>query len=228
MSFVPHLQVSSFFGLLQSIKEPDLRSSCKQDSHVRMDSHTSTNVSHECSVKDWRKVVLEQMYQSLSETEGGLQDCIRDALVFNHERSCTSSIKVHVCLELNLFSFLHSSFYRISCFTLVIIIWNNLQESRFGERMHSGAYNAFKDHVDATSNGSTNESTSRLESDVWKQALFSVLISTKFAELCELLCGNFHGMNVSSLFNLGLINSRINEGAYKNSPMLFHSDIQQV
>lgn len=94
--------------------------------------------------------------------------------------------------------------------------------------MHSGAYNAFKDHVAATSNGSTNESSSCLESDMWKQALFNVLISTKFAELCDLLCGNFHGMNVSSLFNLGLINSRINEGVYKNSPMLFHSDIQQV
>ncbi|XP_074371242.1 PHD finger protein EHD3-like [Apium graveolens] len=185
-------KVSSFFDLLQSTKEPHLRSSCKQD--VRMDSHTSTNVSHECSVKDWPKVVLEQMYQSLSETEGGLQDCIRDALVFNHERSCTSSIK----------------------------------EFRLGERMFSGAYNGYKDQVGATSNGSTNESSSHLESDMWKQALFSVLISTKFAELCELLCGNFHGMNVSSLFNLGLINSRINEGAYKNSPMLFHSDIQQV
>lgn len=189
-------KVSSFFGFLQSIKEPDLRgSSCNQVSHVIMDSHTSTNASHDCSVKDWRKVVLEQMYQSLNETEGGLQDCIRDALVFHQEGSCTSSIKESV---------------------------------PFGENMHSGAYNASKDHVGVASNGPANESTSCLNSDMWKHALFSVLISNQFAELCDLLFGNFNGMKADSLFDLGLINSRINEGAYKNSPMLFHSDIQQV
>ncbi|WOG92434.1 hypothetical protein DCAR_0311701 [Daucus carota subsp. sativus] len=156
-----------------SIQEPDLR-----NQRVRMESHTCTNLTHDCSFKDWRKVVLEQMYQSLcTETQGALQDCIRDALVFNHQTGCTTSIK---------------------------------------------------DHVGATSNGSTSESSSCLDGDMWKQALFSVLVSTKFAQLCNLLSGNFLGMNVSSLFNLGLINSRINEGVYKNSPMLFHSDIQQV
>lgn len=117
----------------------------------------------------------------------------------------------------------------ISYFTVVIKNWNHLQEIvRLGEKMHSGAYNASNDHVGVPSNGSTNESSSSSDTDMWKNALFSVLISTKFAELCDLLCGNFHGMNISSLFNLGLINSRINEGAYKTSPMLFHSDIQQV
>lgn len=83
-------QVCSLFGFLQSIQEPDLR-----NQRVRMESHTCTNLTHDCSFKDWRKVVLEQMYQSLcTETQGALQDCIRDALVFNHQTGCTTSIKV--------------------------------------------------------------------------------------------------------------------------------------
>lgn len=89
-----------FFFLLQTVKEPlDMRfrnSSCNQASLVRMDSHASTNGSDDSSIKDWRKIVLEQMYQSLNETEGGLQECIRDALVFHPQGGCTSTIKVHV------------------------------------------------------------------------------------------------------------------------------------
>lgn len=89
-----------FFLLLQTIKEPlDMRfrnSSCNQASLVRMDSHASTNGSDDSSIKDWRKIVLEKMYQSLNETEGGLQECIRDALVFHPQGGCTSTIKVHV------------------------------------------------------------------------------------------------------------------------------------
>lgn len=119
----------------------------------------------------------------------------------------------------------HHLFFYINLLKLM----NNLQESvHLSEEMHNGTQNASKDHVGITSNGSTDESSVCTNTDLCKRALFDVLISTKFAELCDLLFGNFQGMKINSLFDFSLISSRIKEGAYESSPMLFHSDIQQV
>lgn len=59
------------------------------------------------------------------------------------------------------------------------------------------------------------------------QCTFSdIIMSEHFAQLCSLLLGN--GLNAEKLFDLSCINSRMKEKAYESSPMLFHSDIQQV
>lgn len=61
----------------QRLKEPVgmviHNSSCEQV-HLRLNS------SDDCSKRDWRNAVLEHMYQSLSDDEGGVQVCIREAL----------------------------------------------------------------------------------------------------------------------------------------------------
>lgn len=70
---------------------------------ARMDSYNSRNLSIDSPVKDCRKIFLEQMYQSLK-TEGGLQDCIQDALLFHSKGDFTSTKKVSGTLELHVSS----------------------------------------------------------------------------------------------------------------------------
>lgn len=67
---------------------------CDQVSLASMDSQPYTNVSNNCSVKYWRNIVLEQMYQSLSVSKGGLQECIVAALGFRPEKVFLSFIWV--------------------------------------------------------------------------------------------------------------------------------------
>ncbi|KAL1814842.1 hypothetical protein ACET3Z_017416 [Daucus carota] len=160
---------------------------------VRMNSHDSRNLSIDSPVKDCRKIFLEQLYQSIKETEGGLQDCIQDALLFHSAGDFTSK----------------------------------KEESHFGEGM-CGAPNAPKDHVGIILSESRNKPSPSTKTEFCKRALFSVLTSAKFAELCDLLLGNFQGLKASSLFDINTIQSRVKEGAYESSPMLFHHDIQQV
>lgn len=99
---------------------------------------------------------------------------------------------------------------------------NNLQESlQIGEGISSS-------RVGVILNGSRNISSPSTITDCCKRALFHVLTSAKFAELCDLLLGNFQGLKMSSLFDINTIESRVKEGAYESSPLLFHHDIQQV
>lgn len=91
-----------------------------------------------------------------------------------------------------------------------------------------GAPNAPKDHVGIILSESRNKPSPSTKTEFCKRALFSVLTSAKFAELCDLLLGNFQGLKASSLFDINTIQSRVKEGAYESSPMLFHHDIQQV
>lgn len=53
-------------------------------------------------------------------------------------------------------------------------------------------------------------------------------MSERFALLCNVLLENFQGMKADKVFDVSLMNSRIKEGAYENSPILFFSDMQQV
>lgn len=99
----------SNFLYLQILKEPP--NGCLPRTStailVRMDSHGSKNLSIDSlvksPVKDCRKIFLEQMFQSLKETEGGLQDCIQDALLF-HSEDDLSTKKVSATPELHVSS----------------------------------------------------------------------------------------------------------------------------
>lgn len=100
----------------------------------------------------------------------------------------------------------------------------NLQESlHFGEAISSS-----KDNVGVILNGSRNNSSPSTNTDCCKRALYNVLTSAKFSELCDLLLRNFQGLKMSSLFDINTIQSRVKEGVYESSPLLFHHDIQQV
>ncbi|KAJ0972070.1 hypothetical protein J5N97_020029 [Dioscorea zingiberensis] len=55
-----------------------------------------------------------------------------------------------------------------------------------------------------------------------------ILLSEKFALLCDLLQENFQGVKLSSIFDLSLINSQMENGCYERFPDLFDQDIQLV
>ncbi|KAL8125272.1 PHD finger protein EHD3-like [Apium graveolens] len=175
----------------KNLKEPPnvCLANASRVSLPRMDSHDSKNLSIDSPVKDCRKIFLEQMYQSLK-TEGGLHDCIQDALLFHSEVDSTSTKK---------------------------------ESLQFGEGISSS-----RDTVGVILNGSRNVSSPSTNTEFCKRALFGVLTSDKFAELYDLLLGNFQGLKMSSLFDIKTIESRVKEGAYESSPLLFHHDIQQV
>ena len=55
--------------------------------------HVGMTFSYDPSLKHLRNVVLEHIYKSLK-GEGGLEECIRDALVHPSENGYTSAVKV--------------------------------------------------------------------------------------------------------------------------------------
>ncbi|KAA8546457.1 hypothetical protein F0562_002804 [Nyssa sinensis] len=74
------------------------------------------------------------------------------------------------------------------------------------------------------SNGLLNESNHHTVTELCQRAFLDIVISEKFAQLCKLLS---EGMRVDSFFDIGLLNSRMKDGAYESTPTLFNSDIQQ-
>lgn len=87
---------------------------------------------------------------------------------------------------------------------------------------------ASKSNVGVTSNGSLCESDHHTITEQCQQSFFRLIMSEKFASLCKLMLENFRGIKVDNFFDFSLIHSRMIEGAYERSPMLFSSDIQQV
>ncbi|KAL3840052.1 hypothetical protein ACJIZ3_024643 [Penstemon smallii] len=162
-------------------------------------SHDLALASNDCSLKHQRNIVLEQMCQSL-ESESGLVKCIQNVIAF-HPGSCSGTT-------------IKESVYS----------WEG---SQTGSAL-DGLQNAAKASVDVTSGGSVNEPNSDVVTDLFRRTFSDVLLSEKFAQLCSLLLENFQGMNANKLFDLGHINSRMKERAYESSPILFHSDIQQI
>uniref|UniRef100_A0A5B7BWU8 Uncharacterized protein n=1 Tax=Davidia involucrata TaxID=16924 RepID=A0A5B7BWU8_DAVIN len=188
----------------KTVKEPsDIvlhKSSCDQVGLPRMDSNAIMNGSDNCQLKHWRNILLENIYQSLGESGGGILGCIREALLFHSESSCTTAVKESV----------HFHEERAKCPSQTEWMLNESQNAAKG------------------SNGSLNESNHHTITELCQCAFFDIVISEKFAQLCKLLFENFEGMKVDRFLDISLINSRMKDGAYESTPTLFHSDIQQV
>ncbi|CAA2969669.1 PHD finger EHD3 isoform X1 [Olea europaea subsp. europaea] len=159
--------------------------------------------SYDCSLKQQRNYVLEQICQSL-ESEGGLKKCIQNALLFHPGSGSLSTLKDSIPSENGSKCSLPSRFVR-----------DDIQSAAPGS-------------VGKTSSGSVNESNHRTGTELSWSMFSDIIMSEKFAQLCNLLLENFQGLKAEKLLDLSLINSRMKEGAYESSPVLFYSDIQQV
>ncbi|KAL5559699.1 hypothetical protein UlMin_035910 [Ulmus minor] len=147
------------------------------------------NGSSDSSQQPWRNFVLEHMYQSLSDDEGGIRGCIQDALKEHDLTDKDMHIASTKCLS------------------------NGFQKETSG-------------HVDFASNGDHVEHCT--VSELCQHAFHNVLVSEKFSSLCKLVSDHFEGTKTNSFLDFSHIDSRMKEGIYETSPMLFVADIQQV
>ncbi|XP_062101442.1 PHD finger protein EHD3-like isoform X2 [Humulus lupulus] len=155
-----------------------------------------------CSRRPW-KIVLEHMYQSLSESEGGMHGCIQDALEFFPDINHVARAKCDHHIE-----------NRERCSSQPHSLLKGFQKEASGQ-------------VGVVSNGHLDSLNHRSVTEMCHHTCFDILTSEKFTSLCKLLLENFQEMKIDRFFDVTLINSRMKAGAYNHSPMLFHSDIQQ-
>lgn len=179
--------------------------SCEQVNVPRMDSHAFSNGSADWPQGHWRNIVLESMYQAISESAGGIRGCIQDALVFHAQNDCMHAVKES--------------------------IHYNEDRQKYPSQtgwIPGGSQKAAEGHLGATSNGTLNGAKQNSFTELCQRAFFNILVSEKFAALCKLLFENFEGIKVEKFFNYALINTRMRDGVYEHSPELFSTDIQQV
>ncbi|OMO51433.1 Zinc finger, PHD-type [Corchorus olitorius] len=157
--------------------------------------------------RQWKNVVLEHMHQLLSGDEG---------VIF-------------------LLSVFFMFYLNCCCYFFFLILLQEPDTSHGGRqkcslqagKIPNGTKYTAEGLEGVTSNGSLKEN-SQTTTEMCQRVFFDVITSEKFTSLCKLLFDNFQGIKVDSLFNLGLINSRMKNGIYEHSPMLFSSDIQRV
>ncbi|XP_050363530.1 PHD finger protein EHD3 [Argentina anserina] len=168
------------------------------------EQHLRRNSFNDCSEAHWRNVILERMCQSVSDDEGGVQVCIREAL--GHLREIDHTLPME--------SDNHNEDRR-KYWLPVRSVWN-------------GPHNVASGQEDVISNGSSSKSKHHTVTSTCQHAFFNILVSQKFASLCKLLLQNFQGIKADSIFDLKCINSRMKSGVYEDSPLLFSNDMQQV
>ncbi|XP_028781557.1 PHD finger protein EHD3-like isoform X2 [Neltuma alba] len=163
------------------------------------------NTSDKHSHAHWGNVVLMQLYQSLGNDKGGIEECMREALMRYAKISCATTLK-ETC--------------RIDKVGQDYSPHLELTSHRLRKNLNG--------HANVFRNGSCNESDAPDANEMCQRVLCNVLVSEKFSSLCKVLLENFKGMKPETVFDFSVINSRLKEQAYEQSPTLFSSDIQQV
>ncbi|KAG9145194.1 hypothetical protein Leryth_008991 [Lithospermum erythrorhizon] len=178
-------------------------SSYMQSRLSQMGLHACVNDAKGCSTY-WRNVVLEQMSQTL-ECEGGLRGCIQEAVAYDLQSCRTAAVKgpVHSCEK-------ESKYTSQTGPTL-----NNL-------------HNEVCRNEGIGSNRPMQEPKSYTGKELCQHTFYEVIRSEKFAQLCHLLLKSFPGIISERVLDVSSIDSKMEAGAYENSPNLFHADIQQV
>lgn len=223
-----------FFFFLQTDEETfhTLRGSNSCD-HV----HSSMVNLDECPEDIWRSVLLQQICHSSSVNGGNVvQDGIHSG--FNDPSRVRASSKHPFPsdkLVLKFSFFLLVQFLNNPCSPPVITVQifdaqdgNRNNDLACTESMSNTVQMASHRGNGVVSNGSLENSNRCNINESCRRAFFSIIDSQKFVSLCKLLSENFRGIKADNVFDFSLVNSRIKEGAYENSPMLFLSDVQQA
>lgn len=176
------------------------KSSRAQVSVAHMKPHGLLNDSSNWLVKNWKGAALKQMFQSL-ESDGGLKGCIQEALASHLEASYGVEAKESgKCCE------------------------DGNRGSLPSQSVSQGVQNGTK----SVPNGSVDEPKSHTVTELCQHMFLDIVKSEKFAHLCHVLFENFEGMKTDKFFDINLIHSRMKDGSYEGSSLLFHSDIQQM
>ncbi|KAK7410637.1 hypothetical protein VNO78_01582 [Psophocarpus tetragonolobus] len=175
------------------------------DQDVKKPCHVALgNTSEDCSHEQWRNIVLKQLYQSLGEDNGGIEGCIREAFIHHPKLNRASTVMETSKIDKGQ-----------EC---------SLQFDQLPHKIGKGA----NGHTGVMCNGYSRESPGHGVTEMCQRVLCNILTSEKFSSLCKALLENFQGMKPDSVFDFTVMNSRMKEKAYEQSPTLFLSDIQQV
>uniref|UniRef100_A0A1D1XDT1 Methyl-CpG-binding domain-containing protein 9 n=1 Tax=Anthurium amnicola TaxID=1678845 RepID=A0A1D1XDT1_9ARAE len=156
------------------------------------------------------KTVLDQLLQSQDVSDDGIGSCIQKALVSSH------------------FSFTNKSSVNAALAKYAYEDNGNFCDET--KRVNSFLNAAVKHNTTSTElqRDTSDQADGCAISKKCQSALFEVLVSEKFALLCDLLLGNFPGIKVDSIIDLSLINSKMKNRAYGPSIGLLYKDLQQV
>ncbi|KAK7286934.1 hypothetical protein RJT34_22301 [Clitoria ternatea] len=163
------------------------------------------NTSKDYSRGHWGNVVLRQLYHSVGNDNGGMERCIREALMNCPKISCATTVMETSKLDK----------YGQEC------------SSQFGCLSHRLQIEA-NGHAKVLHNGFSSESGIHGATERCQRVFCNILASEKFNSLCEVLLENFQGMKPESVLDFSVINSRMKEQAYEQSPTLFLSDVLEV
>ncbi|THU62860.1 hypothetical protein C4D60_Mb01t09590 [Musa balbisiana] len=154
------------------------------------------------------KYVLESILQFPDMSEGGgISCCIRDALTYGPEFT--------------------------KKFKMTDILGNTVQlKDKFVGNSEVKCHQTPDSAANAEKSASKTGSLSETDTDVVnlnsQEHFLDILRSEKFLLLCDLICHNFQDNKVKLFFDFSLINSKMKNGDYKQSPGLFSQDIQEV
>lgn len=94
--------MSDLYHFLQTVKQSMdvglLNNFSKRAVIPMIDHHAIVNGLDDSPQQHWRNIVLDQMYRSLSDSEGGIRGCVRAALLSCPEVDHTTTIKVHAAV----------------------------------------------------------------------------------------------------------------------------------
>ncbi|XP_064956502.1 PHD finger protein EHD3-like isoform X3 [Musa acuminata AAA Group] len=154
------------------------------------------------------KYVLESILQFPDLSEGGgISCCIRDALTYGPEFT--------------------------KKFKMTDILGNTVQlKDKFVGNSEVKCHQTPDSAANAEKSASKTGSLSETDTDVInlnsQEHFLDILRSEKFFLLCDLICHNFQDNKIKLFFDFSLINSKMKNGDYKQSPGLFSQDIQEV
>ena len=104
---------------------------------------------------------------------------------------------------------------------------NLVKDQRVSEEHPAGAADA-KEISSSVSLKDATEASLDANAAMCNNALLDILVSEKFALLCDLLVKTFHVNKVHEVIDLAKIDTNMRNGNYAQNPELFNDDIQQV
>ncbi|XP_004502548.1 PHD finger protein EHD3 isoform X2 [Cicer arietinum] len=166
---------------------------------------TLGKTADDCPHRHWGNAVLKHLYQSLGNGNGGIEGCIGEALIHHTQISCATTVMGTSKIDKDGQEF-------------------SSQVDRLSHRTRTKA----NGHAHVMQNGSSSEPHGRGVTEMCQRVLCNMLTSEKFSSLCKTLFENFQGMKPESVFDFSVMNSRMKQKTYEQSPALFLSDIEQV
>lgn len=190
----------------------------KEDRHPGIDCPVLQLYTNNCKHGYWEKV-LKQMLQSPDVSEGGIRNCIQNALSSTSGFDSNNATPKQTAEEKDSVYF-HGVGHN-----------KHLSQVQGESQKPNGSWNASNGHR-GTSDHSHKEPKDQTNdcsiTERCQSVLFDIIVSDKFSLLCSLLCSNFQGIKAGDIFDFKLINSKMEEGEYEECSQLFANDIQQV